>query len=256
MKILDYENVVDDRHDPRWAPLRVSCRVVTPVIYHGDGLNLDGLLAFGAYQELSEEQKKSLVPMASPWVEDFDMPVAKWSAPAPTIDGVYPVSLLTPKGHIWGWCTSDVQCEWSDRQPYDVRQMPATDAMRRLTDSKVVNTASSRYKGANKRYAGWWPVDGELVWYVLGNAEKVSKLLRHVPNIGKMHNHGYGKVECDLSGIPIWTVEEADHDYSIERDGELTRAMPEGYGGREAVGKPAPVRAPRHHRSRYVPCIR
>lgn len=255
MSVIDYP-VKDDRGDERWRPLLVSCRVVQPVIYYGDGLNLDGLLAFGAFQELSDMEKSSLGPLNAPWVEDFEMPVAKWACPRPD-DRPVDERLLTADGELWGWCSSDVQSAWEGRQPYDVRKMPPADEIKRLTRDRGVNVINGRFKGSNVKYEGWWPVEGLLTWYVLGDKEGVERLLRHVPNVGKLHNHGYGKVDCTLNGEPIWRVEEIENDYSIEdASGSLTRAMPAGYQGRDGHRVDAPIRAPRHHRSRYVACVR
>lgn len=229
----------DDTRDAEvWTPLRVSCKLVEPIIYYQDGLNLDGPLQFGAFQEwrLSGGDPDALPPLQSPDPVDFTLPIATWRC-----------------GEQWGWCTSDVQAEWGFSQPIPFRGPTCTDPMRWWTHTNSVNTSSGRFKPTDLRYPAVTP-DTHLEWYVLGDPDGVARLLRHVPNLGKKHNLGCGTLHADFDGTPQWTVEEIEDDYSIERDGILTRRMPARW---PAEGRPGfgPIRAPNWHRARYVQSV-
>jgi hypothetical protein len=227
-------------------PLEIICKVETPIIYHGDGMNLDGILAYGYYRQLSREDKAKLPPINGPIAVDFPLPVKRWQAPAmPNIDA----NLLDASGLLWGWHTSDVQAEWQGRQKHALRGKTDASYMTRHTDETVVNIGSGEFKGKNQNYEAWWPNDGILRWYACGEPEELTRLLGWVTNLGKLNNHGLGKVSCDLDGSPYWLVHEIGEDKSIGH-----RPMPVGCPGRTGHPKLVAIRAPRHHRSRFVPC--
>ncbi len=249
MSIIPPNSAVrDTRADPRWRPLEVSCQLVTPALYYGDGLNLDGPLAYAAFRALDEDTRAQLGPPDGSWNEDFRLPVATWTAP---LDGGQQVDprLCNDQGDLWGWCTSDVVATWEGRQPYAVRGPTAHDRMRRMTDDPAVNTSSGRFKPYDLRYEGWWPTGGRLTWYALGDAAAISESLLGVTSLGKRHCTGFGKIDCDLGGSPIWSIKEIDHDLSLDH-----RPMP--YGWREGALDIGPIRAPNRHRSRYAARVR
>jgi len=254
--LVDYTAATANRDDDRWRPLKVTCTLIQPVLNPDDGLNLDGILSYGAYVSMSHDLQDELPPVDdAPWLIDFDLPVARWSTPleaesAEQVDD----RLLTPGGEVWGWSTSNQQAAWVERQKYDTYGRTPETAMKRETDKVVVNTSSGRYKPIAEHHEGLWPEGGQCVWYALGDPDGVADLLEHVPNIGAKHNVGYGKIECDLKGRPDWQVEVIDEDRSILDDGDLQRFMPLGFDD-HYTSRPRPVRAPNWHRSRFIQCV-
>jgi CRISPR type IV-associated protein Csf3 len=58
-----------------------------------------------------------------------------------------------------------------------------------------------------------------LTWYAVGDPDAVFDLCRNITHIGKKSSQGLGAVD-------YWTVEPWHEDWSVVRDGRLTRAMP------------------------------
>lgn len=230
------------------TPLQITCEVVTPIVGWHLRLPLDGPLAYGAYCELTDAEQADLPDISTcEFPRDFDLPLRRWTCPAP--DDVRDERLLDDDGLLWGWCCSEVVTEWQGRQVTHVRRPAPTNAMRRHTDAAVVNSSSGKFKPLNRKYEARWPVGGLLTWYAIGDAQRAAELLAHVPNLGKLHNHGHGKVACQLDGTPIWCVEEHDDDDAWRRH----RRMPATH--RSGVAKLGPVRAPHWHRSRWAPLV-
>lgn len=226
-------------------PLRVTCLLSQPVIYQGDGMNLDGILSAGAWSAMSRRERERYPSIQAEWVEDMDLPVERWTCAAP--DGVD--ARLLADGLLWGWCTSDVQTRWVGRDRHALRKKTDTTAMQRWTDGAQVDIGAGEYKGKNMDYETQWPEGGLLTWYCRGDADEVLRLLRHVPYVGRLGAHGLGKIEIELDGTPCWRVDEVDEDWWSRRALPLGHPLAQGHLRRMAC------RAPRHHRSRYVDCL-
>lgn len=255
--IVEPQTKTDTRDDARWKPLRVWCRTETAVGTYGDGLALDGILAFGAYQawlegqrELPEDDRTELPPLNhTDWPIDFDLPVATWAMPLVTGEPV-DERLLTADGQVWGWCCSHVSASWLGRERIKVRSKPPVTEAMRYSDAHRVNTSSGRFKGIDLAYEGRYAE--RLVWYALGDPDAVADLLRRVPGVGKRVATGHGVIERTLRGVPDWHIDIIEEDYSVRGpDGEWMRAVP--YTG-DGVGRIHSVRAPNHHRSRHILC--
>lgn len=229
------------------TPLRIRCRVTTPIVMKGDGLLLDGLLAYAAFRSLPDEEREALPDISTTdFPADFDLPLERWRAPVKsTVDK----RLLDDAGMLWGWKASDVVAQWEGRQPIEVRRPAPVHQMRRMSDAKSVNLSSARYKPLNRMYEGWWPKDGELTWYAVGDLEEVARLLQHVPNVGRLHNQGHGLVERSLDGTPQWRIDDECDDYAWQR-----RWLPVGLR-RNGPRARRSVRAPHWHRSRLADCV-
>lgn len=236
------KNVMDNRGDPKWRPLRVVARMAEPVVYYGDGLHLDGILSWGAYRAM--EDKARLPPVSA--VEfpiDFLLPVAKWVWPG-EVSGVDNERVLTKGGKAWGWCCSAVQDTWLRHSMTQIRKKPALEEMARLTTSPSANLGA----GSMKAYDLPMPTSFalELVWYALGDADEVKRLLDLVPAVGKKINLGNGRVL-------EWAVEAVDEDKSIWDGDKLMRRMPAGTYGGHATRRA--IRPPYYHRSRLMDCV-
>lgn len=62
-----------------------------------------------------------------------------------------------------------------------------------------------------------------LEWYAVGNLDRVKELCASITSIGKKAAQGIGFVDH-------WKVEPWPEDWSVERNGELTRAVPAEVG--------------------------
>ena len=76
---------------------------------------------------------------------------------------------------------------------------------------------SGKYKLYNMPV--FYKVVNEITWYVVGNKEEIEKILSIAFYIGKKSAQGWGRVNK-------WQVEEIDDDFSIKKDGKLTRGIP------------------------------
>lgn len=211
------------------TPLRIIATMIEPVVYTGDGLHIDGPLAYAAFRGLPPPERDALPPMDGPAAVDFDLPLARWEC-----------------GGTWGWRASAAHAEWLLVGQHAVRRYTAVERMERWTPDDVVNTSSGRFKPENKAYPTH--TARALVWYAVGNQSEVQRLLdTYVPNIGRLSRHGMGKVAD-------WAVEEWREDWSCERDGALTRRMPHAFRPGDVPGRGS-IRAPYHHISRVVPSV-
>lgn len=211
------------------TPLRIIAALSEPVVYSGDGLHLDGPLAYAAFRELPQADRDALPPLDGPEAADFDLPLDRWEC-----------------GGAWGWRASAAHADWQHSGSHAVRRYTALGAMTRYTSDEVVNTSSGRLKPESKTYPTH--TARTLTWYAVGDRGEVQRLLdMHVPNIGRLSRHGMGRVT-------EWRVECWPHDWSCERDGALTRRMPHAYRPDEIPGRGS-IRAPYHHISRVVACV-
>ena len=223
-------------------PLKITAEMAEPVVTWMDGLHLDGPLAFGVFMGLTPSQKDRLPPLHSEWAVDFELPLARWEERVEWVD-VHPRLFTEPpqmnidgsrSGTVWGWQCSAAHAEWLLSEIHYVRKRPPTAEMSRYTTSPSVNQAGGAFKAQNKPCPSRFT--RRVWWYAVGDIHRVREVLTRVPAIGKLVNHGPGKVLR-------WTVEEHD-----DWDAWRARAMPDAESGIRAS-----IRAPYHHPSRQAP---
>lgn len=220
----------DTRASSAWRPLVVTAQMQEPVVTNGTGVHLDGILAWGAFAAYERRRDRPpLPPMTSTHCTDFSLPLATWRL-----------------GDVWGWCASAAQWPVSTiRGTEYVRRKPPESEYKQHTRAGRYDLALGAAKAQNKPV----PVAfaRTLTWYALGDADAVRALLEDVTHIGKLVGHGHGAVMA-------WDVAPTESDWSIERDGVLTRRMPGGWNGRSATHNGA-IRAPYHHRTRLCAAV-
>lgn len=224
------------------VPLRITAHMSEPIVYMGDGMHLDGILAGAAFRQLPGGMRATM-PTAdeTDWPLDMTMPLSKWRVP---FDGRCNRRLRDERGFVWGWCASAVHAEWLLHTRVEVRKRTAVEEMQRYTAAGDVELGSGRFKPADLTLPA--RVAHRLVWYARGKAEAVERMLTYVPSLGRKRGHGNGVVAR-------WEVERIDEDWSVTRAGKLTRAMPAGYAdGRRKV---AGIRPVYWHRSRQIECV-
>lgn len=225
------------------VPIRVTAYMAEPVVYMGDGMPLDSILAAAAFRRLPGGLRAEM-PTADDvdWPADMTMPLAKWRVP---FDGRCDQRLRDERGFVWGWCASAVHADWQIHTRVEVRKRTAVEQMQRYTTAGDVELGSGRFKPADltlpARFAR------KLVWFARGKPEPVRQLLtRYITSLGRKRGQGNGVVER-------WEVEEMAEDWSTMRGDKVTRPMPDGYAlGRKRV---AGIRPLYWHRSRQMACV-
>jgi len=225
-------------------PLRIWCDLGEPVVYSGDGMCFDGILAAAWFRSLPYAVT-SPMPSASrdvPWVDDMDLPLARWSVP---YAGGCDPRLRDETGRVWGWCASAVHAEWSIHTRVEVRKRTPVDEAQRWSSAGDIDVSAGRYKSYDLKLPA--RLARRLEWYAMGDGDKIQRVLEeHVTAVGRKVGHGNGRVLR-------WRVESWRHDWSVMRGGRLTRPMPAGYmrGPVQVRG----VRALYWHPSRQIQCV-
>lgn len=246
------------------VPFRVTAKMTEPVVYLGDLLHLDGILAAAAFRDLDERTRGTIEPVdAAEWPIDLGIPLSVWSVEAP--DGVDPRltksrsriraghrrygKLGCPPGddrRLWGWCASAADdSAWLARGVMEVRKKPALSEMRRYTTATSVNLGA----GPMKAYDLKMPtvIALEVEWFAHGDPDETLRLLStHITAIGKKRGIGGGAVDR-------WSVDRIDDDRSVVCDGKPTRRLPVG----AAEGRPGHggIRPPYYHHTRAVAAV-
>jgi hypothetical protein len=237
------------------TPFVVMARLAEPIVTYGDGLHLDGPLAFACYQDLTTEQKRTIPPIEEPWAIDFDLPIEKWNGPCElfantdprlTTDGVIgPDEDGVLVGNVWGWkCSAAIPVGEVWNTTHDHRRRPAFDEMVLWSNAKRAEMGGGPRAARNLKFPAI--VTNRLIWFGVGDLDRAIYLLqRHVPAIGKLARSGSGRVL-------EWSIEKTDRDRSmIGEHGQTMRRLP----ARMFPDKPfseGSIRAPYHHRSRWV----
>lgn len=226
-------------------PLKIRATMMEPVCYYGDGLHIDGPIAFGVFQDLDYSIRQKMPPLTCSWAEDFDLPLEKWKVKIELSSFINPL-LLDNYDQVWGWKASAVFADWLQQDGHIITRQPNFLQLSRYTKSPSINLGAGQLKAVSLKLPTM--LASILEWYCVGDPEKILYLLEtHVPAIGKLHNKGLGRVLK-------WEIEEAEEDKSVSYKGVVTRVMPKGFEGTgfEAI---ATIRPPYHHRSRLVPAI-
>lgn len=231
-------------HPRNHRPLRVYCDLAEPVVYFGDGMCFDGLLAAAWFRDLPYALTSTWASATreEPWIPDLDLPLSRWAVP---YAGPCDPRLKDDSGRVWGWCASAVHAEWLVHTKVEVRKRVPVDEMQRWSDAGDVDVSSGRYKASDLKLPA--RVARRLEWYAVGDGKAIERVLtEHVTAVGRKVGQGNGRVLR-------WRVEDWPHDWSVSRGGRLTRPMPQGYA-------PGPVqvrgvRALYWHPSRQIRCV-
>lgn len=237
-------------------PLHVVAEMSEPVVYYGDGMHMDGILAWAKYMGLPREDRTEIPPITESWAWDFDLPLSTWSVPSVTAEHVDDRLFVNrprvrdghKEGALWGWKASAVHAEWLCQDRYAIRKRSELEQMVRYTTSPSVNLGAGQQKATNLLLPARFAT--ELHWYAVGDIAEVERLLTtHVRAVGKITTKGPGSVMR-------WRVEPWKEDWSVTHDGALTRVMPITFEATGGYASEASIRAPYHHASRIVPALR
>lgn len=228
---------VDTTGDPSWEPVRVTARLAEPVInIDGHPAHLDGPASWGAYLAYTDVHGyHSLPPMTDDTAVDFDLPLARWTAPAP--GGAHPAARAADPGMVWGWACSAAHYDAAGYTTAAVRRRPATDEAARYTRDAKWHLAAGPLKARDTPHSA--TLTRQITWWALADPEPLQRLLDRVHGLGRHTRHGHGRV---LS----WQVARDPAARTRWRD----RTWPDPDG----TGPIAAIRAPYHHPTRRMPC--
>lgn len=250
---------------PGMLPMRVTARMERPVIYYGDLIHLDALVAAGFWYALSGEQRQYFPDVQGSDAVDFDLPLARWYASVEQASGdigtvvgidvgVQQVAVTrTPAfprwvdddspliGPLaWGWCASAEVSAWSAISVHRQVKRQPIEEFAEYTTASSVSTSAGPLKAHQLAFTEH---HGDPVWHAFGYVDAVRELLGHVRRIGKKRGTGHGQVL-------EWLVEPWPEDLSLARDGFATRRMPVGSGLLGYAGDGG-IRTPYYHPSRH-----
>ena len=218
-------------------PLKIVARMGEPVICFEDGLHLDGILAWAAYRDLTEEEHWRLPPIQDPWAVDFDLPFARWSMPAETPSGASE-RLLDDAGNVWGWFATMAIADWTRRSVHEIRKRVPTSELARWAGTRSINVGAGAPKAYDLKLPTMWTP--EITWFAIGDLDEILRLLSiHVYGIGKHCAKGMGRVL-------EWKAEQVkiDEQFILAR-----RRMPANSDEAMSISS---VRPPYHHISRQT----
>ena len=64
----------------------------------------------------------------------------------------------------------------------------------------------------------------EMIFYARGDRRQIESLLNHISHIGKKSSQGFGEIR-------EWKVETVEQDWSLWKDGQPMRAIPQTQAG-------------------------
>ena len=170
-------------------------------------LPLDGILLYAAMRERYGPQLLT-TPGTVPDVETAELPLARLN------DG--PHWYYAASFAEWPEAIVDGSNHWNKR--FDQKQSDLVDFRGRR--GKVI-VEQSTYKAYHMPV--YYRHTLEVSWYAVGDGDAIERLLATMTHIGKKTAQGWGR-------ITRWFVEPWPHDWSVWRDGQLMRAIPDGDG--------------------------
>lgn len=201
-----------------FSPLKVTFHLDGTGVYYdpAEPIMLDGLIAVAC----ARRQVHGEPPSRDEPPHEFLLPLKKWE-----------------QGGAWGWCasalfpegpTSESLVYWRKRMRHD--RIELTQGSPNLTNGVYRDWNMPLPMLRTHRMVGWCVAESQ------GDGRGVASVLkrelrRSIRWLGKKRGHGHGRV------VSV-DVEHCDEDYSIERDGKLTRWMPRENGTRLVRPRP------------------
>lgn len=227
----------DTISEPRWEPVCVTARLAEPVIHlDGHAAHLDGPASWGAYLAYVERHGHDALPaMTDDAAADFDLPLARWVAPAP--HHAHDTARAADPAFVWGWACSRAIYDPAGYTTIPARRRPAADEAARYTRAAKWPLAAGPLKARDTPHSA--TMTREITWWALADPEPLQALLDRVHGLGRHTRHGHGRVQS-------WEITPDDTARQRWRD----RTWPDPDGTRAAGS----IRAPYHHPTRRMPC--
>ncbi len=176
--------------------VQVTAKMAEPIITYGEGMHLDGILAWGHYRAMSEDKRQALPSIAEEWAIDMPLPLVKWHREVKHCGHAG----LDDGDGVWGWAATAAIMPEAKHGVHEIRKKIATDEMIRWTTAKSVHPGSGPAKAYNIELPTVFaPV---IRWFADGDAAEIERLLSHVYGIGKRCTLGLGRV-LDWEVTPV-----------------------------------------------------
>jgi CRISPR type IV-associated protein Csf3 len=189
-----------------FVSLMITAKLCTPVV-SDEWLPLDAILDY-------QVKRKRFGPQV------ITLPGGgmKRNRPDPDV----PLRAIYPDTDNWYYA-----CSWAQPQPWWTQE--GQDYWNKRFDSSfadLVNFNKRRGKvaiaqGPYKAYHMpiFYRVAEKIIWYCIGDRERITELLLTVTHIGKKRSQGWGRVMQ-------WDIIEITDNWSTHKDGHLTRGIP------------------------------
>lgn len=216
------------------VPMRIEAHMAEPIVYYGDGLHIDGVIAYAVFRDFPERTRRRIPNIQTvKWAQDFRLPLVRVS-----------VSEDDPLG--WVWAASAVHAVWLAHTSVSVRKRPAVINHIVYSKDRKINTTQGTMKAWDLTFPA--VITRRLVWWARGDIEEVRRLLTtYVHYLGKKTSLGNGKVLK-------WAVEADEKDRSIQWADCLCRRMPRSFRP-DLPASRGPIRPPYYHPSRVTSCV-
>lgn len=236
-----------------YRPLRITAHMGAPIVMlPHESLPLDGVLEWAASKSRAEVVQRDLLPRDKRGRRRLP-PITQQA-----FNFKIPVKRIGHKDDPdWHWAASWAQfpdgfetdkAHWNKRADFGD---PALSS--HLTfggKSEKVNLSSGRYKSYHVPLS--LVCADRVEWYVLGDHERIARLLRKITHLGKKRAYGFGETLK-------WSIHATDRDRSCwSDDGRPMRALPNREGNYRRLNHG--IRAPYwHHQTKrlvIVPDVR
>jgi CRISPR type IV-associated protein Csf3 len=190
-----------------YEPLKITARFQSNVLCDQAGwLPLDGPLWYQAHRHALGVEQATL-PGGSPGSNrKINMPLK--IIHAGTEDWYFACSWAQPRP----WWAEEGQSYWAKR--FDTKYSGMVDFGKRRGKIIVEQGFFKAY-----RMPLFYKTAKRACWYCIGDKAGIEELLSTLTHIGKKTSQGWGRV--------VWTVESWHSDWSVWRDGQLMRGVPQ-----------------------------
>lgn len=235
----------------------IEATLSEPIVTYGDGIHLDGPLAYAAFMSMSPKERAKVPPIESDWAEDFGLPLDRWESecelpftadPRITTDGKLTKTENGFIGNVWGWkCSAAIPVGQVLHAQHNLRKKPAIEKMIQYGTDNRYNAGMGPHKAKDLVYPTVQV--RTLRWHCVGDMDAtLTMLTRYVPSIGKLSRQGPGRVLR-------WEATLVDYDWSLwGDDGRPMRRLPSLMFPNHSV-LDGTIRAPYFHRSRWASTI-
>lgn len=194
-----------------FEPLRITARLQTGVVSDVH-LPIDAVLY---YQHIRERYGEQAVSVSGRSMIPDDV-------------GGYPMPLQKLNRDCDAWYYAASFAQWPEHtifgtEHWSKRFRSNLSELVEFGNKKAsVNTARGAYKGYRMPVFYFHAL--YVQWFVVGDKERIERLLKFCTNLGKKSSQGFG-------AVLKWTIEKSEGDYSVYGpDGELMRAIPSDRG--------------------------
>ena len=221
-------------YEPMKITAHLQCGVITDAY-----LPIDAVLYYQAYRDAYGPEVITLPGANQSGVENVPVQIRRLNLPyegfryadgAPLWKGYGDDLKITMKETPWYYAASFAQWEGAVKEGTDHWNKRFDQSLADLVDFQSKRGKVIVEQGAYKAYhmPVWYRHALSVSWYAVGDIGWVREMLGTVTHLGKKTSQGWGAVKK-------WAVEPWHADWSVWKNGQLTRAIPEEGGIRVGI---------------------